>query len=93
MSGALNAVTSGELKPSEAIVNYGVSRQTLRDRLSGWVICGTNPRPKPYLMKNEEEILTDHLILIILIFVKNGKKGHAKGHFPLMGFSGTFDML
>ena len=30
MSGALNAVKSGELKPSEAIVKYGVPRQTLR---------------------------------------------------------------
>ncbi|XP_065904027.1 uncharacterized protein [Dysidea avara] len=63
MSGALNAVTSGELKPSEAIVKYGVPRQTLRDRLSGRVIHGTNPGPRPYLTKEEEELLTDHLIL------------------------------
>ena len=63
MSGALNAVTSGELKPSEAIVKYGVPRQTLRDRLSGRVIHGTNPGPRPYLTKEEEELHMDHLIL------------------------------
>ena len=35
MSGAFNAVTRGELKPSEAVVKFGVARQKLRDRLTG----------------------------------------------------------
>jgi len=61
MSDALNAVTRGELKPSEAVVKLGVSRQTLRD--SGRVIHGTKPGPRPYLTKQDEEILADHLIL------------------------------
>jgi len=51
MSGALNAVTSGELKVSEAVVKYRVPHQTLRDRLSGYVIHGTNPGLKPYLIR------------------------------------------
>ena len=63
MSGALDAVTNGELKVSEAVVKYGVPRQTLRDRLTGRVVHSTNPGPKPYLTKDEEELLTDHLIL------------------------------
>ena len=63
MSGALDAVTNGELKVSEAVVKYGVPRQTLRDRLTGHIVHSTNPGPKPYLTKEEEELLTDHLIL------------------------------
>ena len=47
MSGALNTMTSGELKVSEAVVKYGIPRQTLRDRLSGPVVHGTNPGLKP----------------------------------------------
>jgi len=62
MAGALIAVTSGELKHSEAIAKYGVPRQMLRDRLSGWVVHGTKPEPKPYLTKEDKEILMDHLI-------------------------------
>jgi len=63
MSGAFNAVTCGELKSSEAVVKFGVPRQTLRDRLTGRVIHGMKPGPKPYLTKQDEEILADHLIL------------------------------
>jgi len=64
MSGAVNAVTCGELKPSEAVINFVVPHQTLRDRLTGRIVHGTNPILKPYLTKQREEILADHLILI-----------------------------
>ena len=59
MSGARNAVTHGKLKPSEAIIKFGVPCQTLRDRHTGRVVHGINPRPKPYLTKQD----ADHLIL------------------------------
>ena len=62
MSGALNVVTRGELKPSEAVNKFGVPRQTLRDRLTGRVVHGTSPVPKPYLTEQNEKILADHLI-------------------------------
>ena len=48
---------------SEAVNKYEVLRQSLRDRLNGCFIHGTNPGPKLYLTKEEEELLTDHLIL------------------------------
>ena len=63
MSGALIVVTSRELYPSEAVIRYGVPHQTLRDKLSGRIVHGTNPGPKPYLSKEEEELATEHLIL------------------------------
>ena len=49
MSSALNAVTSGELKASEAVVKHRVLHQTLTDRLNGCIIHHKNPGPKPYL--------------------------------------------
>jgi len=52
MSGTVNAVTCGELKPSEAVIKFGVPHQTLRDRLTVQVVHGKNPRPKPYLTRN-----------------------------------------
>ena len=40
---------------------YGVPRTTLKDRLSGRVVHGTKPGPKPYLCHSEERELVDHL--------------------------------
>jgi len=42
---------------SEAVVQYKVLHQTLRDRLSGHVAHGTNPGPKPYLTNEEKETI------------------------------------
>ena len=38
-------MTSGELKASEAVGKHRVPYQTLRDRLRGHIIHGTNPAP------------------------------------------------
>ena len=40
MSGAVDPVTRGELKPSEAVIKFGVLRQILRDRFTGRVVHG-----------------------------------------------------
>ena len=37
-------------------------RSTLKDRLSGRVVHGTNPGPKPYLTREEEAELSTHLL-------------------------------
>ena len=37
-------------------------RSTLKDRLSGRVVHGTNPGPKPYLTRDEETELSAHLL-------------------------------
>ena len=34
---------------------YGVPSTTLKDRISGRVVHGTKPGPKPYLNRDEEE--------------------------------------
>ena len=39
-----------------------VSRSTLKDRLSGRVVHGTNSGPKPYLTRDEETKLSAHLL-------------------------------
>ena len=43
---AVKDVTIGVLRAAK---QYGVPRQTLGDRVSGKVIHGTNPGPKPFL--------------------------------------------
>ena len=54
MSLAIDTVQRGRLKVSEAVKQFGVPRQTLRDRISGRVVHGTKHGPKPYLTKEEE---------------------------------------
>ena len=58
----IDDVLNNRLKPTEAATRHGVPRSTLKDRLSGRVIQGTKPGPKPYLTSTEEEEPTDHLI-------------------------------
>ena len=41
---------------------HGVPHSTLKDRLSGRVVHGTNPGPKPYLTRDEEMELSTHLL-------------------------------
>ena len=62
MQSVIDDVLSNRLKPTEAAARHGVPRSTLKDRLSGRVVHGTKPGPKPYLTATEEEELTGHLI-------------------------------
>ena len=41
---------------------YGVPKSTLKDRLSGRVLHGRNPGPRPYLDSSEENELADFLV-------------------------------
>jgi len=50
------------LETTETAARHGVPCSTLKDRLSGRVIHGTKPGPKPYLTTTEEEELKGHLI-------------------------------
>ena len=48
MVAATDAVKDGTMGVLRAAKQYGVPRQTLGDRVSGKVIHGTNPGPKPF---------------------------------------------
>ena len=52
---------SGTVSVNRATDTYGVSRSTLNDRLSGRVIHGVKPGPRPYLRESEERELVEHL--------------------------------
>ena len=62
MSAALNSVKTEGLSGNRAADLYGVPRSTLKDRLSGRVVHGTKPRPRPYLSTGEETELSSHLL-------------------------------
>ena len=59
---ALNAVQSGILGVNEAARDYKILPTTLKDRLSGRVIHGTNMGAKPYLSREEEQELVEFLL-------------------------------
>ena len=61
MSKAIEAVRQGS-SILRAAITHGIPRQTLQDRISGKVIHGYNPGPKPYLSKTEEKDLSDFLV-------------------------------
>ena len=63
MSAALNAVFAKHLASNKATAMHGVPLSTLKDGLSGRMVHGQKPGPKPYLNKQEERELTDHLVL------------------------------
>ena len=60
MCSAIDAVKGGE-KILRAAKLYNVPQQTLQDRISGRVIHGSNPGPKPYLLQSEENELAEIL--------------------------------
>lgn len=62
MAAALEAVMKDGLSSNRAADTYGVPRSTLKDRISGRVVHGVNPGPKPYLTEDEERDLADHLL-------------------------------
>ena len=56
MEGALEAVANGQ-SVSAAARECGVPKTTLLDCMSGWVIHGVKPGPRPYLSPSEEKEL------------------------------------
>ena len=61
MLAAIEAVENG-CGTNQAAKEHGVTKSTLKDRLSGRVVHGTNPGPRPYLSKREEDELADYLV-------------------------------
>ena len=62
MEAAMLCAAKTEMSANKAADLHGVPRSTLKDRLSGRVVHGTNPGPKPYLTRDEETELSAHLL-------------------------------
>ena len=60
MKAAMKAVAEGE-SATQAARNHGVPKTTLLDRISGRVIHGVKPGPRPYLSPGEERDLGQFL--------------------------------
>ena len=45
----MSSMTKGQMSANKAANLFGVPRSMLKDRLSGRVVHGTKPGPKPYL--------------------------------------------
>jgi len=58
---ALEEAAKGKVPIYRIAKKYKVPCTTLKDRVKGRVQHGTNPGPRPYLNKDEEEHLADHL--------------------------------
>ena len=63
MSAVLDAVLNNHLSGNKAAALHGVPPSTLKDILSGCGNHGQKPGCKPYLTKQQEKELTDHLEL------------------------------
>ena len=79
MQAALDAVKSG-VSVLRAAREHCVPRQTLRDRVSGRVIHGTKPGPKPYLSSVEETELAHFLVDV-------AKAGYGKSRSQIKGIA------
>jgi len=62
MVDAMEDVTANRLSANAAARKHGVPPSTLKDRLSGRVVHGSKPGPKPYLTTAAEEELAVKLI-------------------------------
>ena len=58
----MSSVLVDGLSQTTAAPLHGIPCSSLRDRLSGRVIHGINPGPRPYLTLNEESELADFLV-------------------------------
>ena len=56
------AATSEGMPANRAATMYGVPKSTLTDRVSGRVVHGTKPGPRPYLDPDEEKELSSFLV-------------------------------
>ena len=62
MNEAIECALSGATSANKAAEMYGVPKSTLKDRLSGRVVHGCRPGPRPYLIPSEEAELASHLV-------------------------------
>ncbi len=62
MIAAMDAVKNGLLGVNRAAMEFGVPKTTLKDRIAGRVIHGTNIGRDPFLSKQEEEELVKFLV-------------------------------
>ena len=83
MSTALDAVLNNRLSGNKAAALHGVPPSVLKGRFSGCVIHGRKPGRKPYLTKQEEKELTDHLVLA-------AKVGYGKTRRDVMNLVETY---
>ena len=74
MRSSTDTVTCGELGVNRAVMQCGVLRTTLKDRLSGRVKPGTKPSPVAYLEPKEEEHLVKFLFECARIGYGNTKR-------------------
>ena len=61
MIAAMEAVKSGEMGANRAVLEHGVPKTTLKDRISGRVKHGKNPGPTSFLTNEEENELASFL--------------------------------
>ena len=61
MIAAMESVEKGLSGVNQAALQHGVPKTSLKNRLSGRVVHGTKPGPRPYLDKNEEKELSEFL--------------------------------
>lgn len=61
MVAAMKSVEEGLSGVNQAALLHGVPKTSLKNRLSGRVVHGTKPGPKPYLDRNEEKELAEFL--------------------------------
>ena len=61
MVAAMKSVEEGLSGVNQAASLHGVPKTSLKNRLSGRVVHGTKPGPKPYLDRNEEKELAEFL--------------------------------
>ena len=62
MDAAIESAKSG-MAANRAAELDGVPKSTLKDRLSGQIMHGKNPGPRPYLDPSEEVELSKHLLM------------------------------
>ena len=55
MTQALAASSEG-MPANKVALMYGVPKSTLKYWLSGRIVHGSNPRPRPYLNRSEEKV-------------------------------------
>ena len=67
MMAALEEVKKGKYSVNRIATMYGVPRSMFKDRVTGRVTHGTKPGPCPYLTRNEEEMLAQHLVQVAKI--------------------------
>ena len=74
MDAAMKAVLIGSADSINAAArDHGVPQTTLKNRLSGRVLDGTNPGPVPYLSNEEEQELEEYL-------TEANNKASSQGH-------------